>query len=653
MGYFTKYHFRSDSELYSLFSHQTWNSLNFNSKMAALQELENRAAKAYGNTPRRVVAETMQGSKYGGYNSNDDVIRLNRGLIESGRFTYRDENTGKITDSRKMNSANAELVDTIYHENYHAYQQDVVNGRIQHPDKREAELWRANLERDENGHLVRYCSSDLDYRIQSSERSAWKTGESETRRVFDTIEKENGPDPGYAEYKRDLVKNSYEKKLAEAKAISGNPYYREDLDEGMLKDYAQEHDLPYTRQIPGKEEADHATATNALQNYMNQHNYSPMDYPEYSKDPEWQKLHQDVYGEIDGLNHTALEQTQSPEAREAALHAMSEYMNEHNYSRMHYPEYSKDPEWQRLNNDLLVSDGKDPIDYSENNGDRQDDVTYKSDNEQNHQTDMDRDASEPDQREDRNAGEDKENTESSALGEQPDENELKSQDNISDEQSDEKIDIDWDNDENLTNDERSEEEIGADQNEDSALNELSDEEIDEGQSNAEGNPLNVQNNEGTEEDDEQLNNAENFTPAQEQDNIMDQSLDEHRDNDPAETQNNTMENSLDEQHSNPQAEDNIMDNSLDGQQNSPHSENNAMEDSLDEQHNNPQTEDNIMDNSLDGQQNNPQTENNIMDDSLDDTHNEARTQDKTMMMKRIAIWTIPCNAKGGIQHAIQ
>lgn len=343
--------------------------------MAALQELENRVAKAYGNAPRRVVAQTMRtGYTYGGYSHKDDVIQINRDLIESARLTC--EKDGLSISSIK-NNANAELVDTIFHENYHVYQRDVIDGKISHPNKREAAIWATNLKRDQNGNLVHYLSDGIEYRIQSCERTAFREGEYGARHVFDMLEKEYGQDPGYADYQRDLVNTNYEKQLAYAQTCSGNPYFQEDLDEEMLKQYAQEHGLPYVRQSPGKEEADHAAAMNALQNYMNQHNYSAMDYPEYSQDPEWQQLHQNVYGKIDGLN-TALEQAQSPEAHTAAVNALSEYMNEHNYGDMDYPEYSKDPEWKKLNNDLLVADGKAPIHYNSDIANNQDSTMNES-----------------------------------------------------------------------------------------------------------------------------------------------------------------------------------------------------------------------------------------------------------------------------------
>lgn len=48
----------------------------------------------------------------------------------------------------------------------------------------------------------------------------------------------------------------------------------------------------------------------------------------------------------------------------SALDRMGEYYSSHNYGQKDFQEYSKDPEWRELNNDLLREMGREPIDYS-------------------------------------------------------------------------------------------------------------------------------------------------------------------------------------------------------------------------------------------------------------------------------------------------
>lgn len=640
-------------------------------------------AKAYGNTPRRVVAETMRkGYTYGGYYHKADVIKLNRDLIESARLTCVSDG---LSTSSLVNGANAELVDTIFHENYHAYQRDVVDGKLSHPDKREAAIWSTNIELDRNGNLVNYLSDGIEYPIQSCERTAFREGEYGTRHVFDMLEKEYGQDPGYADYQRNLANTNYEKQLAYAQTCSGNPYFQEDLDEEMLKQYAQEHGLPYVRQSPRKEEADHAAAMNALQDYMNQHNYSAMDYPEYSQDPEWQQLHQNVYGKIDGLN-TALERAQSPEAHNAAVQALSEYMNEHNYGDMDYPEYSKDPEWQKRNNDLLIADGKAPNHYNSDIANNQDSTMNESpdkpveeskENTQNttfKQVGQSRlpvmDASEGqndaiaapnqapseetseeiensveptfDKQTDNGINKSQGNTEAPALHEQLDENELETQDNhhIETQQSDNTEDTSLDNtlDENMGEDqsnidrsildEQASEELDACQENDENFSpdERSDEELDACQENDAEFALDESSNEEldvSQENDEEFSlderSAEELNASQEDD--VEFALNEPSNEELDTSQENSVDFSLDElpDEEIDEGQNNMEDQSLDVQSEEATEENAEQTNTAEASH-------------AAQEQENIEASSNLMDATLDEHTEEtaAEAQDNIM-----------------------
>ena len=56
--------------------------------------------------------------------------------------------------------------------------------------------------------------------------------------------------------------------------------------------------------------------------------------------------------------------TEYGEKELSALDRMGEYYSSHNYGQKDFQEYSKDPEWRELNNDLLREMGREPIDYS-------------------------------------------------------------------------------------------------------------------------------------------------------------------------------------------------------------------------------------------------------------------------------------------------
>ena len=78
-----------------------------------------------------------------------------------------------------------------------------------------------------------------------------------------------------------------------------------------------------------------ASALEQMNAYMEAHNYGRDDFSTYCQDPEWQRLNQQLLQEQE-IPPTAAEQ-------------MNLYMAQHNYGLRDYPEYSQDPEWQRLN----------------------------------------------------------------------------------------------------------------------------------------------------------------------------------------------------------------------------------------------------------------------------------------------------------------
>jgi hypothetical protein len=227
----TRYSHLTDNEVNDLYRSDVWNNLPYDAKMDALQELENRAAENVGNSPCQVNAEYMEGSMFGGYDPRTGDITINKHLIESGNFvTHHDDGT---VSERSVRGLNAELVDTVNHENYHAYQNEVISGSLQHDNAAEAELWKANdllyIDPDD--------PSDT-YRIQALERSAFAHGEAETRKAFQEMETRYGvEDAGFKEYQESLQAHSYEKAVATAQNSTGISNIEQALDQQMLDAY--------------------------------------------------------------------------------------------------------------------------------------------------------------------------------------------------------------------------------------------------------------------------------------------------------------------------------------------------------------------------------------------------------------------------------
>ena len=96
----------------------------------------------------------------------------------------------------------------------------------------------------------------------------------------------------------------------------------------------------------------------------------PLDSTQIDADTETNSsvtdISEDEQGELEGaLSDVSDTQPGSPlDAEVSAYDQLADYYNSHNYGQQDYAEYSKDPEWQELNNAYLQELSREPIDYS-------------------------------------------------------------------------------------------------------------------------------------------------------------------------------------------------------------------------------------------------------------------------------------------------
>ena len=329
----------SDEKLYQSFASSNWNRMSVENRKAALQEVGNRVADEYGIERRPMWFEPMSGGRFGSFDENENVVRLNRYLVEEGR-QYMAEN-GQLYYCDRTD-APAELVNTVYHEYYHAYQRDAIDGKVTHPDPMEVKVWESNFKRDAGNQLVNYYSNqdkvDPRYNVQSGERTADRKGEEGVRKVFESNERTLGKDQMYEEYKKSHACDSYSRHLQDAISQLQDPNIEENLDKEMLMKYCDDHGIDYKAEDSYKDvcnrirQAEHPELGPAkpasekslltpeqerLKQYMDDHGYSPENQTEYKRDPEWQRLHQAVYGEREGINNLPPDPSFHKEAEKA------------------------------------------------------------------------------------------------------------------------------------------------------------------------------------------------------------------------------------------------------------------------------------------------------------------------------------------------
>ncbi|MBQ7593733.1 MAG: hypothetical protein IJU48_05200 [Synergistaceae bacterium] len=228
-SYTTRYSNYSNYQLNALYTTQNWNNLSSEERLDALQELANRSAEDLGNTPCEVILEDMNGSEYG-YQLGGRIY-VNRSLVQDGKLNYMDDK-GNIIQSYTPKDTNAQLMDTIHHENFHAYQIEAIEGKISHDDTRELQTWTAND--------AYYIDSGTFYRIQSIESSAFNHGEDKTKSAFEELSIEFGEDQGYQEYLNSIDANSYDAALAKAQDETGDENIQQTLDDSMISAYIED-----------------------------------------------------------------------------------------------------------------------------------------------------------------------------------------------------------------------------------------------------------------------------------------------------------------------------------------------------------------------------------------------------------------------------
>ena len=202
------------AELYNSFAYKNWNRLTIDEKRDCMQRLENDFAAQQGRPPVRIILDDkLEKGKFGGYNPDENVMRINKDFIEYGTFL---PNGGKARID-----ANMQIFDTIAHEGFHAYQFYALQHPEIHEDKNQLTEWAKNV--------GRYYEEDDDYYIQPMEKDAWAFGFDATMSAFDSIEQTNGEEPGRYKYEDECTECLFDE------AIKRNPGLDKIIDQQMTE----------------------------------------------------------------------------------------------------------------------------------------------------------------------------------------------------------------------------------------------------------------------------------------------------------------------------------------------------------------------------------------------------------------------------------
>lgn len=200
---------------------ENWIVATTDQRRQYLQDFEDYEAIEQGRKARTIVPVNMGNANYcGNYDPDSpDTIQINE---------------EHLSDDLANQGFNYECLDTVLHEGRHAYQDDAINGKIEH-NPEETELWRMN---STDG--IYKTQDQATYRFQPLEADANNFAHSE----IDQIKSQVGEDLGYDKY---IEGREYSDELAakSAEARYGENYEAE-IEKSVREQYSEKQQVQQT-----------------------------------------------------------------------------------------------------------------------------------------------------------------------------------------------------------------------------------------------------------------------------------------------------------------------------------------------------------------------------------------------------------------------
>lgn len=242
----TRFQNVSNQQLFNLYRQENWSCLKEEEKLDLYQETVNRHAAALGEKGApRVELEDMGPFTAGSH--ADGVIRLNRKMLIEG---LQEEQIDDMVVFYERDDANLQAMMTCFHENYHAWQDQCLDGTIRcnHEDllrQYQANDFNLSAVRDSDGMLKvgsQYITGNRDenyflYYLQSTERDAHRKSEMLTLHVMEQLEQAYGTEESFQAFREDVKINGYDMTLERAKEYYQNPNIEKDVNRTLMNAY--------------------------------------------------------------------------------------------------------------------------------------------------------------------------------------------------------------------------------------------------------------------------------------------------------------------------------------------------------------------------------------------------------------------------------
>ena len=249
-NYPTQFQNISNQQLFNLYRYENWICLKEAEKLDLYQETVNRHAAALGEQGApRVQLEDMDPFIAGSHAAG--IISLNKSVVIDG---LQAANIDDLLIQYEGGDANMQAMMTCFHENYHAWQDQCLDGTIPCSNQDLMKQYQANdfdlsVVRDIDGTIKigsQYISTARDedyflYYLQSTERDAHRKSEMLTMHVMEKLEQTYGTEDSFQAFREEMEMNGYDTTLARAKEFYMNPDIEKDINRTLMNSYYGEN----------------------------------------------------------------------------------------------------------------------------------------------------------------------------------------------------------------------------------------------------------------------------------------------------------------------------------------------------------------------------------------------------------------------------
>ena len=237
----------SDKDLCALYLESSWSKMDESSRQQLLQETVNRSAAAKGELGAcEVRFADLDSSTLGQQSGN--VIEINRDVFAKDVYTHN--YNGHIIQEKAVDS-NMRALETVLHEDIHAWQNQCINGTIQCSDPNLLTEYKANnftisLVPDGKGgqqpgsHYLNGKTVKTGYYMyyfQSTERDAHLYSECQTLQIINNLQQKYGADKSILTYQKNVSLNGYHTTYRQGQALFGNNNFDKEINQVLVNQY--------------------------------------------------------------------------------------------------------------------------------------------------------------------------------------------------------------------------------------------------------------------------------------------------------------------------------------------------------------------------------------------------------------------------------